>query len=167
MRKPLFPALSLLLFLAGCAHYVSEPSRALADRSITFAMLRADPDAYRGKYVVLGGTVTAVTGTSAGTQLEVVQYNVDSRELPDVVTPSGGRFLAATPEILDLASYKPGALVTMMGEVAGKKVQTLRGVAYTYPVIAVKEIHALEFTDLAPPWGYLGGDGPGHSHHHR
>lgn len=165
MRKPLILALSLLLMLTGCAHYIGEQSRAVADRSITFGMLRADPDAYRGKFVVLGGTVAAVTQTREATQLEVVQYNIDSRELPDVVTPSGGRFLATTAEVLAPASYKPGALVTMMGEVAGKKVLPLQGAAYTYPVIAVKEIHALEFEDLSPPWGYLGGNG--HMHHRR
>ncbi len=159
MRKPLVLAVPMLLILTGCAHYISEASRVQADRSITFGKLRADPDAFRGKFVLLGGTVAAVTRTGEGTQLEVVQYNVDSRELPDVVTPSGGRFLATTSESLDPASYKPGALVTMMGEAAGKKVLPLQGVAYTYPVIAIKEIHALEFEDLSPPWGYLGGDG--------
>lgn len=160
MRKLRIVALSTLLFLTGCAHYISEPSRAQADPSITFGKLRSDPDAFRGKFVVLGGTVAAVTRTREATYLEVVQYNVDSRELPDVVTPSGGRFLATTPGILDAVRYKPGALVTMMGEVVGSKVQPLQGMPYTYPVIAVKEIHALEFEDLSPPWGYLGGDGP-------
>jgi outer membrane lipoprotein len=151
MEKLRILAIAMLLLCTGCTHYISEQSRALADRSITFGMLRADPDAYRGKFVMLGGTVAAVTRTREGTQLEVVQYNVDSRELPDVVTPSGGRFLATTSEVLDPATYKPGALVTMMGEVAGKKVP-LQEVLYTYPVIAIKEIRVLKFEELSPRW---------------
>jgi outer membrane lipoprotein len=152
MEKLRILAIAILLLCTGCTHYISEQSRALADRSITFDMLREDPDAYRGKFVMLGGTVATVTRTREGTQLEVVQYNTDSRELPDAVTPSGGRFLATTSEVLDPAIYKPGALVTMMGEVAGKKAHPLQGVLYTYPVIAVKEIRALKFEELSPRW---------------
>lgn len=157
MRKPLILALSGALFISGCAHYISEQSRLSADRSISFALLVEDPGVYRGKFVLLGGTVATLTRTPEGSRLEVIQHHLDSRELPDEVIPSGGRFLAVTPELLDPDKYGPGTLVTMAGEVVGKQVGQLQGVAYTFPVIAVKEIHDIVF-EPHPPWELLGGD---------
>jgi outer membrane lipoprotein len=141
MRKLLVLLPTLLLFLAGCAHDFSDKSLALVDRTISFGTLRENPDAYRGKFVFLGGSVANVTPVPEGTLLEVAQYRLDSRGMPDQTAGTGGRFLATTPEFLDTATCKPGALVSMVGEVTGKKVQPLKGEAYTYPVIAVKELH--------------------------
>ncbi len=154
MGRALILALFPLVFFTGCAHWISDQSRALADRTITFSKLRENPDAFRGKFVLLGGTVAAVARNAEGTSLEVIEYRLDSRELPDVVVPSRGRFLATTPESLDPAHFKPGALVSLMGEVVGAKVQPLEGVAYTYPVIAIREIRAIELPEIHPEYDY-------------
>jgi outer membrane lipoprotein len=141
MGKALILALPLLLLVTGCAHQISEKSLALADRSITFSKLRENPDAYRGKFIVLGGTIAIVKDIQEGTQLEVVQYDLDSREMPDETSVSGGRFLAITPDFLDISTCRPGAAVSLGGEVAGGKAQPLQGAEYTYPVIVIKELH--------------------------
>jgi outer membrane lipoprotein len=94
----------------------------LADRRVVFGHLSETPDAYRGKYVMLGGTAAAVKRGKDGTQLEVIQHDVDSRNLPDESIASGGRFLATTPASLDPERYKPGTLVTLVGKVTGMKV---------------------------------------------
>lgn len=159
MRTSPILALLLLLALTGCAHYISEQSRSQADPTINFRMLRKNTDAYRGKSVLLGGTVAAFTQNGEGTWIEVIQYPLNSRELPDLVLPSGGRFIATTPDRLDPATYtNEDVLVTMMGEVTGMTMQSLAGSQHLYPVIAIKEIHAVEFEDMSPPWGYLGGE---------
>ncbi len=139
MYKLLIAALTMAFLVSGCAHTISKQSLALADRTITFTTLQENPDAYRGKYVLLGGTVAEMTRTGDATQLEVKQYDLDSHEEPDLTAGPGGRFLAITPDALDAAAYK-GALVTVVGEVRGKKVQPLKGVDYTYPLIAIKEL---------------------------
>jgi outer membrane lipoprotein len=157
MRKRCSIILSLLLLVTGCAHWIGDKSRALADPSITFEQLRENPEAYRGKLVLLGGTVEAVTQTEEGTTLEIQEHKLDSRELPDVVIPSRGRFLSISSGVLDPAKYQRGALVTMMGEVAGKRIHPLHGVEYSYPVIAVREIHAIELPEPHPEYDY--GDG--------
>ncbi|HLO25732.1 MAG TPA: Slp family lipoprotein [Geobacteraceae bacterium] len=136
--------LPMLLLIAGCAHQISDKSLAMADRTISFAKLRGNPDAYRGKFVLLGGVIATIKDVQEGTQLEVVQHDLDSREIPDATSVSGGRFLAITPDSLDVAKCKRGAVVTMAGEVTGRKVQSLQGVDYVYPVIAVKELHLIE-----------------------
>lgn len=156
MRKLMIMALAELFFLTGCAHLISNQSRVLADRSITFSRLLEAPDAYRGRFVMLGGTIATVKHTREGTLLEVVQYNLDSRELPDEATRSGGRFMATTPASLDPDKYAPGALVSMAGEVVGKKVQPMQGVEYVYPVIDIKEIHDIVI-EQETRWGSFGG----------
>jgi outer membrane lipoprotein len=140
MNKLLFLVLPVAILVSGCAHVISPQSLALADRSITFSMLQENPDAYRGKYVLLGGTVAEMTQTGEGIQLEVKQYDLDSRETPDITAGPGGRFLALTSVSPDATACKPGALVSMVGEVRGKKVQPLKGEDYTYPLIAIKEL---------------------------
>lgn len=157
MRKLLFlTAIPFTLLITGCAHWISEPSRALADRNITFRELRESPDAYRGKNVMLGGIVTAFVRTKEGTQLEVEEHRLDSRELPDESIPSRGRFLATTPNALDPDEYAPGSLVSLMGVVEGEKTLARAGREHAYPVIAVKELHAIVI-EQEMKWGAFGG----------
>ena len=153
MRKILILVLPAVLFVTGCAHQISEKSLALADRNVSFSKLRENPDAYRGKLVILGGTVADVTSLPEGTQLEVIQYEVDRRETPDPTTVSGGRFLAITPDKLRLPACRPGARVSLAGEVAGRKVQPLKGEAYSYPVIIIKELHIIKSPGVIYPDG--------------
>jgi outer membrane lipoprotein len=152
MRRLLVFALPLLLLVTGCAHLISEQSRVLADQSITFDQLREPPQAYRGKLVLLGGNVAEVTKSGEGVRLLVIEHRLDSRELPVEVLPSRGCFLAITAESLDSDTYKPGALVTMMGEVTGEKTQPPAGAEHGYPVIIIREIHAFEIEELHPEY---------------
>lgn len=77
--KTLLFLLLPFLFLSGCAHIISEKSRLQADRSITFAGLRENPDAYKGKFVILGGLITGVKQVPEGFQLEVIEYGSTAR----------------------------------------------------------------------------------------
>jgi outer membrane lipoprotein len=141
MRKLFILALPYLLFISGCAHNISQQSLAMADHSITFTMLQENPDAYRGKFVLLGGAIMGAKQTQLGIEYEVNQYNLDSRETPDVTSASGGRFLAITAASLGVPLCKTATLVSMVGEVAGREVRQLKGVDYRYPVIIVKELY--------------------------
>jgi outer membrane lipoprotein len=156
MLKPYILIFPVLLFLGGCAHYLNEQSRAMVDRTVTFRQLQKNPEAFRGKLVMLGGIVAQVAHGREGVRLEIVEHRLDSRELPDETIPTRGRFLATTPEALDPGRYQPGTLVSMAGEVVGKMVQPLEGVEYTYPVIAIKEIHDIVI-EQETRWGSFGG----------
>ncbi len=153
MRTPLMLAFLLLLFFTGCTHIISDKSLERADRSIRFGELQHDPDAFRGKFVILGGGVTAIRQYKEGVQLEVIEYPLDSEEMPDPSSRSGGRFLVNLPPDVGYATFKPGILVTMAGEVAGKVIKPLSNVEYTYPVLVVKEIHII----VRPSGGYYRG----------
>ena len=61
MKKLPIMILPLLLLVGGCAHNLSKSSLALADRTITFVKLRENPDAYNGKFILLGGVIKVIT----------------------------------------------------------------------------------------------------------
>ena len=151
--KGFFAASLFVLFaLSGCAHnLISDASLAQADRSISFNDLLKNPDAYRGKTVILGGGIAGVTSVDGGMQIEVIQYNLDARQMPVEVSGSGGRFLAFLPESLNktinISRCKRGMLVSLAGEVTGKKVLPLKGADYTYPVITISEISIIKAVD--------------------
>ncbi len=152
MRKITFFLMPLLLLAGGCTHYLSEQSREGVDRGITFERLRHNPDAYLGKTVLLGGVVTAIAPYHGGTRLEVEEHRPDSRELPDATVPSRGCFFAVSRVPLDPARYEPGALVTLVGKVAGKGTLPPGGGAESCPVIDVVEIREIVFEEM-PDWG--------------
>ena len=151
-RIALVPLLAILL-LCGCTHLISEKSRMQADHSIIFESMRENPDAYKGKFVVLGGLVTGIKRVSEGFQIEVIEYRLDSEEMPDTSGRSGGRFLVILPPDTGPATFRPGMLVSMAGEVVGKVIKPLEGTEYTYPVLVAREIHIIVLPSGRSPMG--------------
>ena len=133
---------------AGCAHVISEESLRLVDRSLSFVQLKENPDRYVGSYALLGGAIASVSNTKQMGQLEVVQFQLDSDNMPAGSYNSGGRFLAQTDGFLDPLVYKPGRLVTIVGEVKGHKTMPLDQIEYDYPIIAIREIYLWRPVDV-------------------
>jgi len=130
--------------LGGCAHVISKESLALVDPAIPFTMLKEQPGKYMGKFVLLGGVIAAVRNNNDGGELEIVQYQLDSRGRPVNATMSAGRFLARSDKFLDPMVFLPGLCVSLVGRIDGEKTLPLDGIAYRYPVISVKEIRLLK-----------------------
>ncbi|HOP40877.1 MAG TPA: Slp family lipoprotein [Geobacteraceae bacterium] len=144
--------LTVVLFFTGCAHVISEESRNLVDPTIQFQSLRANPDSFVGKYVMLGGTIAGVKNDEDGSRLEIVQSPLESNELPEEIShSSGGRFLAISSGFLDPMVYKSGRRVTLVGRVLGKKTLPIDRIEYTYPVLAIREIHVWSKSEINPP----------------
>jgi outer membrane lipoprotein len=147
MRRTIAFIPILLMLLCGCAHVISEQSRNLADKDLSFDALQAAPDGSVGKYILLGGLVAGARNSPEGGQLEVIQTPLAGNGLPEGVSRSQGRFLAESAGFLDAAKYSPGRPVTLLGQVKGKKTRQLDGFDYTYPVVTIREIHAWEYAD--------------------
>jgi outer membrane lipoprotein len=139
----LYAVLSLvaLLLLSGCAHVISEENRKLADPALTFEKLRENPEAAIGKYALLGGMIVTAKNLKEGGRLEIVELKMDHTGFPLESTRSGGRFFATSPDFIDAMIFKQGRLVTVFGEVKGKKTLPIDEVDYAYPVIAIREIY--------------------------
>lgn len=148
-------AIPFFLLLAGCSYYLSAESRSAADHSVSFAMLLREPDAYRGRLVLLGGTVQALGDAGEGSRLLIEQHPLDSRDLPDEAIPSQGLFLAATAQRLDPARFGKDTLVSLAGTVTGSTTQYYQGRPYRLPVVEVRELHdiVIEQETHWGPWG--------------
>lgn len=132
------------LFTAGCAHVVSENIRMQAVPQISIPDLFADPDAFRGKTVILGGTIAGARNTGDGTYLEVVEKALDFRGRPKWTDKSLGRFLVFHEGFIDASIYAGGRHITVAGEVLGRKVQPLGEINYSYVFLKALELHLVQ-----------------------
>lgn len=155
MRRVIVAALTLMVALSGCTRVISKEALQSVDPTVSFAKLRENPDQFIGKHVLLGGRIAAARNTKEGGQLEIVQFNLDDSGMPEDTFVSRGRFLAVSSEFLDTMIYKPGRLITLVGEVKGKKTLPLDEVDYTYPVVAIRELYLWKSEEYERSFYYL------------
>ncbi|MBI3597769.1 MAG: Slp family lipoprotein [Nitrospirae bacterium] len=135
--------LATSLLIGGCMSYyaIPEPLDKEIDRSVTFTDLKQDPDAHKGKVLALGGVVLRAKNLKEGTQIEVLQLPLDRSDQPDFpLEASQGRFLVLDPEHHDPAVLK-NRRITVVGEVIGKKIDTIDEFEYTFPYVSARLIH--------------------------
>ncbi len=135
---------ALALLLQGCTYAISRDMVAKADKTITFEMLQADPDSFKGKILLLGGTISHITNTKQGTILEVVQRPLDYWGKPKRTSSTGGAFLVLYPAYLNPFIYEPGREVTVAAEVEGTRSKALGDFEYSYPVVIAREMKLWE-----------------------
>lgn len=138
--KILFLLLLVMVAIGGCAHVMSETGLKLADRSITYAEVKKNPEKLAGKVILAGGIIVGTQSSGDVIMLEVAQLELLNNGVPDEFSRSGGRFLAISSELIDPFIYRQGKFVTIIGEVKGRKIQKLEGVDHPYPVISVREL---------------------------
>lgn len=139
MKLLLAVTLAGIMLLTGCTTIISEQSRRLVDTKVSFAELKKEPNGYVGKHIMLGGRIAGVKNTREGAQLEIVQFELNDRGIPEDSFISHGRFLATSSEYLDAMVFRHGMLITMVGEIKGKKLLRLEDMDYVYPLVALRE----------------------------
>ena len=75
----------LLAWMTGCVSspkVIPESLESQVDESITFDQIIANPNAYKGRVVLIGGEVLKANGLRAGTQLEVLQLPLEDSQRP-------------------------------------------------------------------------------------
>ena len=149
MRRLVMSTVSLLL-LAGCAHVFSERAEKLVDPVISFEQVRKEPQAFVGKYIKVGGVIAETKITKSGSQIEVVQLPLNDDGIPEESRGTAGRFLATSTGFLDNMIFKPGRPLSLIGEVTGVTTLPLGEIDYTYPIIAITELHLWKMEDLNP-----------------
>jgi outer membrane lipoprotein len=143
-RLGILSLILLILFISGCAHVVSQELRDRAEKEITPIDLMKNPDAYKGKFVILGGVIASSINMKEGTYIEVVQKPLDYRGRPEDTDISLGRFIILHEGYLDTAIYSQGREVTVAGEVMGKMIRPLGQIQYQYLLIKSKELYLFE-----------------------
>jgi outer membrane lipoprotein len=135
----------------GCAHVISDAVRTQAEPAVPFAHLRANPNAYQGRTLILGGEILDTTNLREGTRLEILQKPLGYSEAPQVTDNTGGRFIAMCEEYLDPAVYAKGRRITVAGRVLGSYTGKVGEVDYIYPLISCQEIYLWPRIARLPP----------------
>jgi outer membrane lipoprotein len=147
----------LILTLPSCAPTISKQVQEQAEASLSFPVLSADPDAYKGKIVILGGVIAQTTAKTGQTELEIVQKPLDSFKVPETTDRSEGRFLVLADQFLDPLIYKKDRKITVAGEVMGSEVRKLDALDYRYPVIKSLELKLWPPKSSTPVFFGVGG----------
>ncbi len=140
---PLFAG--VIVAIAGCTHTFPSEVTDRVDKNIKFSDLLKQPEAYKGKSMMLAGTIIGTkTEKDGSTYLEILQRPADRSGRPERTDESGGRFMAVSKQFLDPTVYWRGRLVTVVGEVIGDSVKPLGQVTYRYPLLALEAVHLWE-----------------------
>jgi len=143
--------------LQSCSYAISPEIVNIADKKITFDMIRADPDAYRGKIIILGGTIVELNNVKSGVLITVDQKPLDYWGKPTRTSRTGGQYLIFYPRYLDFLSYAPGREITVAGTVEGTKLKTLGDATFDYPILTSRELKLWpkeqKHADAHPEWG--------------
>jgi outer membrane lipoprotein len=132
---------SFVIAGSGCASYViSKKYRQDAAKDISVPTVQKDPKDCMGKIVIWGGRILSLTNDSTGTTLVILESPLDDEEYPKATRFSRGRFIATTSEFLDPAIIRTNTKVTLAGEIAAVKTDTLGKGTYPYPLIKIEEL---------------------------
>lgn len=136
--------------LVCCAPILSDRAVREANLTVTFPQLQKDPDAYKGKRVILGGKIIATTVKKGETWLEILQQPLDNRYRPENTDVSFGRFFVVLPGFVDPAIYASGRRISVSGDVSGKLIGPIQNLHYVYPVLSAREHMLIKQEDYVP-----------------
>jgi outer membrane lipoprotein len=134
----------IIVFFVGCVHPVSQEIRKGIDADITFESLAEDPNPFLGKRVLFGGVIAVTRNIQDGTELEIVQKNIEPYGNLEAGDYSGGRFLFFSKGYLEPEIYSSGRELIGVGKVTGHKLGKVGDYSYNFPIIEVEELHLLD-----------------------
>ncbi len=158
--------------LSGCAssrrdaiqlEYQLPPElQSYVQQRISFANVKADPAAYKGRIILLGGEVLNAKRLADRTRLEILHLPLNEFNEPVMNrTASQGRYLAFQKEFLDPATVPPGTRVTVVGEVTGTTEGDLDEMKYSYVTLEIRHLQVWPQTSM--PYARASPDTPFYS----
>ncbi|WP_242529197.1 Slp family lipoprotein [Methylacidimicrobium sp. B4] len=138
LGRHLLPLFALVA--VSCSPFPNEVQQQVQNQP-SFATIRGNPSAYRGRTVMVGGTILYAKHRKGGTYLEVLEKPLNAYDRPIASDRTGGRFVAGTSTLLDLKVYGKGREITIVGRVVGPQPGRIGERRYTYPLIAARSIH--------------------------
>jgi outer membrane lipoprotein len=133
-----------MLFVQGCMYAISPGVAGKADKTVLFEKLQADPASFKGKLIIIGGTIVQTSDVKQGALIEVAQRPLDYWGKPVRTKRTGGRFLVLHSGPLNLMAYAPGVDITVAGEVLGTSSTMIGSKQYDDPVLLAKELKLWE-----------------------
>lgn len=150
MRKPaniaslrLFPGSAALLsaiLLTACAPPpIYKPDASTI--TVAPAQFAAAPEHYTTAQAIWGGRVVEVRNFPDHSEIELLDYPLDSSQRPRVDQPAGGRFIALMPGYVESMDFPPGALMTLRGTLEGTRTGKVGDADYVFPLLRVAQSH--------------------------
>lgn len=141
-RKSVVLTLFLLPWIQACASVISETLIRQSAPSIAFSDLAKNPENYRGKLVILGGTVISVENPPLANRVKVLQRPFGGAMEPVMNDQTSGRFILIGDKPFDEKEFACGRKITVAAEVVGSsEEQSLDAATYRYPLLRLKECH--------------------------
>jgi outer membrane lipoprotein len=128
------------LLLQGCTYAISPAVTSQADRTVLFESLQNNPDHYKGRTLIFGGTITQLIITKQGTIIEIAQKTLDYWGKPERTMRSRGVFRAFYPSQLNALLYTPGTDITVAGALLGSNDLRQGDDPNRYPTLHVREM---------------------------
>ena len=154
----LFAAL-LLLVISSCAPVLRKDLIQAGTRDFPFADLTRNPELYRGKLFILGGTIGNTTVTERGSLIEALYVPVDSSGYLRDLRPDG-RFLALYPKeqgILDPVVFGIGRRVTLAATFTGTRPGKIGQMGYVFPSFRIEQVYLWPQLRYTPYYDYYRG----------
>lgn len=143
-RRKLAAFLILLSFslLSSCGpRAVPEDLERKVDKEINFDEVKKDPEAYKGKRILVGGEIIEVHNLKDKTEIEILQKPLGRDRAPLPVDESRGRFLLVHSSFLDPSVFSSGRRLTVVGLVEGGRTERIGQAEMIYPVLQSEHIH--------------------------
>ncbi|SIS41126.1 Slp family lipoprotein [Neptunomonas antarctica] len=88
-----------------------------------------------------GGVIASTENREGMTQLEVVQFALNSNSRPNVTDNSAGRFRVKINQFLDPMIYKEGRELTILGSISSSEKGYIGEQPYLFPVLLSQKLY--------------------------
>ncbi|HMZ54260.1 MAG TPA: Slp family lipoprotein [Nitrospira sp.] len=115
--------IGLMVLLSGCGNMPREYQR-MAEPGVTLTALTANPESYRGKVVLMGGTMVDEARSDHSVWLRMKNRPLDEDDIPrepiETDGPEAGHFWVQISTRQLPAGYRAWARMSLAGRVTGK-----------------------------------------------
>jgi starvation-inducible outer membrane lipoprotein len=135
--------LGVWALLVGCGARIPPSLASQVSWRLSFPEIRRQPEAYVGRTVALGGIVTHIDAVDEGYRAVVMELPLDGsgRQRPAVKQPPRGMFIVMVPRQGLSPELRPGAEVTVVGEILGEGKTSATEGAEEAPLLEERYIH--------------------------
>lgn len=128
--------------IASCGpRVIPEDLERKIDKGIQFEEVKKDPEAYKGRRMLVGGEIIEVRNLKDKTEIEVLQKPLGRDRAPLSVDESRGRFFLIHPSFLDPSVFGSGRRLTAVALVEGQRTERIGEAEMVYPVLQSEHIH--------------------------
>lgn len=133
-----YTLLLCLLLLGGCAS-VPDTLRPVSETALLpFADAGVVSPPAEARW---GGEIAAVRNQAQGSEIEVVQFQLNASGRPLKSDASAGRFRIRIPGFIDPVIYANGRLVTALGNFTGMEQGKVDAQPYSFPILETESVH--------------------------